>query len=189
MFIDLLKNILDTFFGVGALLLIVTSVVALVILIKKPVAFSKAIGHMARYASMYGIVLALLAFIGPLTYSEIIEYAPCKLCWFQRIAMFPQLVILAVALWNSDKNYWRYILILSSIGLCFSLFHYGLQMGLPITTECATVGQSGSCASLYVNTFGFVTMPFMAASVFIAQIILSLYARMGSKEVTAHDAN
>ena len=103
--------------------------------------------------------------------------------------MFPQLVILAVALWYSDKNYWRYTLTLSSVGLCFSLFHYGLQIGLPITTECATVGQAASCASLYVNAFDFVTMPLMASSVFFAQIVLSLHARLGSKEPVSYDAN
>jgi disulfide bond formation protein DsbB len=189
MTIDLLKNILDTFFGIGALLLILVSLLALVVLIKKPNSFSKVIDHVTQFAPVYGIIFVMLAFIGPLTYSEIIQYTPCKLCWFQRIAMFPQLVILAVALWYSDKNYWRYTLILSSIGLCFSLFHYGLQMGLPITTECATVGQAASCASLYVNTFDFVTMPLMAASVFVAQIVLSLYARRGSRGQASYDAN
>jgi len=68
-------------------------------------------------------VVALVATLGSLYYSEVRLFLPCELCWYQRIFMYPQAIILAIALWRQDFGVWPYSLALSLIGGSISVLH------------------------------------------------------------------
>ena len=117
---------------------------------------------------LVALVVAFLATAGSLIYSDVIGYEPCKLCWFQRIFMYPQVIILGMALVRKDMGVKIYSLVLSVIGAAIALFHYVGQLGWnPFGLECLAVGYSASCSKNFVLSLGYVTIPMMALSAFI----------------------
>lgn len=71
--------------------------------------------------------ISLIATLGSLYFSEILKFIPCDLCWFQRIFMYPQVVLLGLAAIRKEYGIARYSLALSIIGGAISLYHYALQ--------------------------------------------------------------
>lgn len=116
----------------------------------------------------------LVAVLGSLFYSEILNYVPCELCWIQRIFMYPLVIIYGVAILKKELVIALPGLFLSGIGFFISLYHYLIQK-LPALQE---VG--GSCGAIpcnlqYVNYFGFVTIPFLAGTAFMIIFTLHVY--------------
>lgn len=109
---------------------------------------------------------ALMAMFGSLFYSEIMHLAPCILCWYQRILMYPLVVIVAVAILKKDKNLPYFVLPFSIIGSLFALFHYLLQMGI-IPDAIAPCTAGISCTDRFIEYFGFITIPFLSLCAFI----------------------
>lgn len=127
---------------------------------------------------------ALIAMFGSLTYSEILGYEPCKLCWIQRILMYPQVLILGCALWGRHKGVRALLdtsLVLSTVGAVVALYHYLMQLGVISEGSCAAVGYSVSCAQRFVMQFGYITIPLMAFSAFLL-IICSLRLFIHNRE-------
>ena len=61
-------------------------------------------------------VTSLMATVGSLFFSEILHFPPCMLCWYQRILMYPLVVIIAVGILRRDKGVYQYVLPLSITG-------------------------------------------------------------------------
>jgi disulfide bond formation protein DsbB len=108
---------------------------------------------------------ALIATLGSLYASEVAKITPCILCWYQRILMYPLVVILAVGIIKKDRFIHYYVLPLSITGLLFASYHYGLQRGI-IPENIAPCTAGISCASRFVEWFGFVTIPFLSMLAF-----------------------
>ena len=117
---------------------------------------------------------ALIATLGSLYYSEVVGFEPCRLCWYQRIAMYPLAVILGIAAVTGDRRVRRYVLPLAVIGGAISTYHYLLQW-FP-TLETGACSTDVPCTAFYVRQLGFVSIPFMALSAF-ALIITGLLVR------------
>jgi disulfide bond formation protein DsbB len=126
--------------------------------------------------SLWGMwLIALGGTIVSLIYSEYFRFAPCNLCWYQRALLYPQAIILAVALWVKDKGVARYVAWLSALGMLFAFYNHGLQMGwFPEGAICGSTGIS--CAKIYALQFGFVTIPWMAFTGFLVSFLLALHA-------------
>lgn len=125
--------------------------------------------------------IALTATAGSLFYSESAGFIPCEFCWYQRIAMYPLAVILSIAAVRRDVRIWPYGLALSSIGLALSCYHYYLQHWFHGTTSCAA---ESPCTAIWVEEFGFVTIPFMAGCGFICiAMLMIVLARCGQRGV------
>lgn len=129
-----------------------------------------------KYALEVSFVLVTMATFGSLYLSEIANFSPCKWCWFQRIFMYPLVVLLLVALIKKDlRKIYDYILSLSVIGLLIAAYHYFLQFGPLPPKPCAVVGYyAESCSDKLFVQFGYVTIPMMALSVFLV-VALSMY--------------
>ncbi len=112
-----------------------------------------------RWLLWLGLGVALSAIIGSLIYSSVIGYPPCVLCWWQRVLIYPQVVLYALALFSDDRKIFRYTLALSLIGLAFSIYHNYLDFGGAALITCDA---SVSCTARYVDQFGFVTIPLMS---------------------------
>lgn len=136
--------------------------------------FKKQINLKLKNIFLFPILVSFLATIGSLFYSEYAGYEPCKLCWFQRIFMYPQFIIFIVAYFLKDKKVFYYSLILSIVGGVTAFSHYLLQFGFLKTESCGVVGYSVSCVKKFVAEFGFVTIPLMATVAFLLLILYSL---------------
>src|SRR3989344_5508160 len=120
---------------------------------------------MKKAVSYLAWMTAVVATSGSLFASEIAHLPPCVLCWYQRIAMYPLVVILTVGILKKDKALPFYVLPLSLIGAGIAFYQYLLQLGVfPNTVPCAL---GVSCTTKYVEWFGFVTIPFLSLVAFL----------------------
>ncbi|MGA8039826.1 MAG: disulfide oxidoreductase [Acidimicrobiia bacterium] len=122
-------------------------------------------------------VVALVSTAGSLFYSEVIGFEPCRLCWFQRIAMYPMAIILLVGAIRRERQVKFYALPLALGGLAISTWHYLIQAfpALEGGGSCGAV----PCSARYVEVFGFISIPFMAGAGFIViSVLLALYTRI-----------
>lgn len=119
------------------------------------------------------LIVATVATLGSLFLSEGAKFIPCELCWFQRICMYPQVVILGIGVWKNEMSARMYALPLAVIGFLIASYHYALQMypGLPCTDEVA------SCAAKQFANFGYITIPMMAWTAFLLIILFLLFPK------------
>jgi len=119
------------------------------------------------YALDLALVVSLAATFGSLLLSEYLLLPPCKLCWIQRVFMYPLAVIFVVAKFRKTPKIWEIVLPLVVIGAGFAIFHYYLQFA-PNSggVTCGTVGISASCSEREFTHFGYITIPWMALSAF-----------------------
>ncbi|HXV73062.1 MAG TPA: disulfide oxidoreductase [Acidimicrobiia bacterium] len=130
-------------------------------------------------------VVALVATIGSLIYSEVIHFEPCRLCWFQRIAMYPMAIILLVGAIRREFQIKYYALPLTLIGLGISIYHYMLQT-FPALEGGGGCDPSNPCSAKYVDIFGFISIPFMAGAGFIViAVLLGIYVNKNSIKETS----
>lgn len=119
---------------------------------------------------------AILAMAGSLFYSEIMGYIPCELCWYQRILMYPLVVIYGVAALKKDIHSIVTGMILSGIGILVSGYHYMIQKVSALQEFGGSCVGGVPCNVVYVNYFGFITIPFLAliafTIIFISSIII-----------------
>jgi len=112
------------------------------------------------------------AMVGSLYFSESVGFAPCKLCWYQRIAMYSIAIISFVAALRNDKNIVRYTIVLAPIGLVVSTYHYLLEWFPTLETNVCSLDVP--CTAVWFRELGFVTLCFMAGCAFITVIAVSL---------------
>ena len=118
------------------------------------------------------LVLSVFSTAGSLIFSEILKFPPCVLCWYQRICMYPLVVILAIGIWKKDKNLPYFVLPLSVIGLLISAYHNLLYYKIiPESTAPCVLGIS--CTTKFIEWFGFITIPLLSFASF-ALITLSM---------------
>ena len=111
-------------------------------------------------------LIAAMATLGALFMSEIMGFAPCVLCWYQRIFMFPLVFVLAAGLFPLDPKVLRYALPLAVAGLLVAGFHVLLTMGI-IPETLAPCRQGIPCKTIQVEWFGFVTIPLLSFLAFL----------------------
>lgn len=145
-------------------------VVLIAFVLMKP---SRWLSAFAKNALVFSFIVASLATIGSLFYSEIAGYEPCKICWFQRIFMYPQAIVLGLAWLKKDYGIALYSIILSVIGVLIAAYHYFLQIGLIPSGNCSAVGYSVSCSKRFIMQFGYITIPMMALTAF-SLIVVSM---------------
>ncbi|GGE34224.1 disulfide bond formation protein C [Pullulanibacillus camelliae] len=109
-------------------------------------------------------VVALIATLGSLYFSEVAHFIPCELCWFQRICMYPMTIILGIACFRNDRKIAYYVLPITIIGGLFSIVHILEQKVHAFAGICK---QGIPCSGEYINWFGFVTIPMLALCGFI----------------------
>lgn len=126
-------------------------------------------------------VIALIATAGSLFFSEVLKYIPCDLCWYQRILMYPLVILLGVASAKKDYKMSLYTLILSVIGGLISLYHYLIQK-VPVLHELGNACGIVPCNSDYINWLGFITIPFLALIAFALIIVLQIIVLKNGKE-------
>ena len=137
------------------------------------------IGDMlARYGLWIGFILSLGGTAVSLYYSEVLGFAPCGLCWFQRIFLYPQAVLFGLASIKNDARIADYSIALSACGAIVSLYQHYLQMGGTPAVPCpATLGAATDCAQKFLFEFGYITFPLIGFSSFAFIIVVMLFVR------------
>ncbi len=123
-----------------------------------------------------GWLLATLSTLGSLFFSNVMEFAPCVLCWYQRICLFPLVIILALGLFPLDRTVVKYSLPLVVAGWLLSAYHNLLYAGIiPASLQPCTRGVS--CTEEYIE-FGFLSIPLLSLLSFSALLcILIVFKR------------
>ncbi|HEY0908156.1 MAG TPA: disulfide oxidoreductase [Candidatus Paceibacterota bacterium] len=171
-----LSNFVGLFWGSFTVVAQIISLGLIVSLFVPAVRNSAFARFFADRAILVGFVASLLATAGSLVYSDVLGFAPCKFCWFQRIFMYPQVLLMGIALWRKDVGMKLYGFLLSTIGAAIALYHYSGQFGIA-PLPCSAVGQSVSCSERFVTQFGYITIPLMAFSAFL-MMALSFWISM-----------
>lgn len=120
-------------------------------------------------------LIALVAMGGSLYLSEAANFPPCRLCWYQRIAMYPQAFLLGLALLRRDQGIRPYAVLLSAAGALISCWH--LLVERYPTLESTSCDPTNPCSIKWVERFGYLTIPGMALSGFLGIIVLSVLYR------------
>ena len=112
-------------------------------------------------------LVAAVSSSGALFLSEVMEVAPCVLCWYQRAFMFPLVFVLAAGLFPLDRKVFRYALPLVAAGWLVALFHLLLTRGV-IPESLTPCTQGIPCSRIDVEWLGFVTIPLLSLLSFTA---------------------
>ena len=130
------------------------------------------INTLGKKAMGLALIVATGATLGSLFYSEVMGLAPCQLCWYQRILMYPQVIILLVVLRQKRGYSWESG-VAAGIGGIISAYHYLLQRSAVPNYFCNAVGYSESCSTFFEMTYGYITIPLMALTAFVMIIGLN----------------
>ncbi len=122
-----------------------------------------------------GAAVALVSMLGSLYLSEVANFPPCRLCWYQRIAMYPLVVVLGVAAAKRDLAARLTGAILAGIGACISIWHLVVEANP--TLESGSCDPTNPCSTKWVDQWGYLTIPGMALSGFALILVLLAAAR------------
>jgi len=171
---------LNVFLGLGVIFTQIFCVLALFLLFFGPKK-NFYLDFINKHFLVLGFLFSFIASFFPLVYSEIIHFLPCYLCWWQRVFMFPLVLMFGVALWDKDRKVMRYALPLLCVGTLISIYHnffyyFGEQSSLP----CDASGVS--CYQHIVSEFGgYISIPMMALTAFFALLTLLAIAHFYGK--------
>jgi disulfide bond formation protein DsbB len=135
-----------------------------------------------RYSLRIALVVAWVAMMGSLYFSEVRHYIPCQLCWYQRIIMYPLSGIIAFGLLRKDTNTPHLVLPFSVLGMGVSTYHYLLQK-TTLFSSVSTCQVGVPCSSMWINWFGFVTIPLLSLTAFTVITAMCLVALFAAEPV------
>jgi disulfide bond formation protein DsbB len=158
---QLFFSMLTVLAAVGAVVLVVSGLLA-----RRGSAGGQAVVDVAGPLRLWlAWVVAATCMLGSLYFSEVANYLPCTLCWYQRIAMYPLAVILLVAAVRRDEGVRWYALPLAAIGAVIALYHYLLERFPDL--DAGVCNATIPCEFVWFERFGFITIPFMALVGFV----------------------
>ncbi|HUJ55941.1 MAG TPA: disulfide bond formation protein B [Gaiellaceae bacterium] len=136
------------------------------------------------YELWAGFVVASVATGGSLFFSQIANYQPCELCWFQRICMYPLSILLLLMAYRGDYRASRYLFPLPVVGACVSIYHILIENHVVTEPQACTIGGAG-CDYKWINEFGYMTIPTLALTGFLLLIGFLVLAASGQSTETA----
>ena len=145
----------------------------------------QAVEAVAPSALSLAAVVAAVCTAGSLYLSEVAEFTPCKLCWYQRYAMYPLVPILGLAAWKGLTRLRPYAFAMATIGSMISTYHILIERG--IVKESASCDPTNPCSLIWVKRLGYLTIPTMALSGFFLILTLLAVSRAGNRSDESSD--
>jgi disulfide bond formation protein DsbB len=124
-------------------------------------------------------VVAAVSMGGSLYFSEVANFPPCPLCWYQRIAMYPLVPLLGIAAFRRDTGVALYGAVIAALGASISIYHILVERG--IVEESVACDPSNPCSLIWVKELGYLTIPTMALSGFLLILTLLAVSRVGDR--------
>lgn len=121
-------------------------------------------------ALLLSFIFVIVGIIGSLIYSNILNIPACPLCWVQRAVIYPQVIILGLALYNKKYKIYNYILGLNAIGFVVGVYQYVMQM-ISYSGPCP-IGGTVSCFGREVFIFNYITIPLMSVTLMVFVVLL-----------------
>jgi disulfide bond formation protein DsbB len=118
--------------------------------------------------------IATVTTAGSLWMSEVAGYPPCTLCWYQRIAIYPLVIVVGVAAWRRDGQVWRTAVPIAALGSLVSIYHLAVERNPALGGAC---DPAAPCSVRWVEELGVLTLPAMALAAAVAIAVLTLAAR------------
>ena len=119
-----------------------------------------------------------IATAGSLFFSEVMEVPICELCWYQRVAMYPLVLILALSLFPYDPRVVRVAGALTAMGWLIALFQVFLVAGI-IPEKIRPCVQGIPCSETHITLLGFLNIPTLSLLTFsLVGILLFLTYRI-----------
>jgi disulfide bond formation protein DsbB len=141
--------------------------------------------RLAPAALWGGFVVALLAMVGSLYFSDVAHFQPCLLCWYQRIAMYPLVLLLGIAAIRRDVGVRIYAVPLALIGAAISTYHILVEWQvLPSSTAC---DPNNPCTIIWFREFGFISIATLALIAFALVIVWLLIPARTKDQVPDFD--
>lgn len=166
--------------ALGTIALQIGAVVLLgVYLFRKNPAIAPLADFVGKWGIAVGFLLTLASAVMSLVYSEMYGVVPCGLCWMQRVFIYSQVVVFAVALFLKDMRAAWYSIWLSTFGAVVALYHHYIQVSDNGTLPCPASG--GDCGKRFIYEFDYITFPLVAFSMLAFVIILMLLVLERSK--------
>ena len=116
-------------------------------------------------------IISSIATLGSLFFSEIMEFVPCTMCWYQRIFMYPLVLIFLINLLYPDEKVFKYSIPLILTGFLFSLYHNFLMWGI-IPESAVPCKQGVPCSTEYFEYLGFINIPFLSLFAYFLILVL-----------------
>jgi len=130
------------------------------------------IAHVGRYALWLGFGASFMGIAFSLLYSNVIGLVPCELCWWQRIFLYPQVVLFGALLVRPHISTLMSAVVLAVCGLFTGMYHSALQTISTLPTTCV-IGGVSDCSQTQFEVAGYVTFPVMSTTVFAFLLIVS----------------
>jgi disulfide bond formation protein DsbB len=145
------------------------------------------------YGLYFAWIIAIVATAGSLYFSEVRNFIPCTFCWYQRILMYPLVILFGIASYRGDKGVIAYSLPFSVIGIFIAGYHY-LDQKIPTFGPPTACSAGVPCNMAYINWSGFITIPFLALTAFtlitvILAVMLTTSDSLGSENSDHHVAS
>ncbi len=142
----------------------------LVVLFAKIFKASKFLIEVQKIALPLAALITTTSMLGSLYFSEIVNYVPCRLCWYQRAAMYPLAILLVVANFKKFKFMKTAAVLLASVGGAVAVYHWFVER-FP-NLDAGVCDAKLPCSIVWFESFGFVTLSFMAFTAFFTTIVL-----------------
>lgn len=120
--------------------------------------------------------VAMIATLGSLFFSDVMQFIPCTLCWYQRILMYPLLIIFLIKLLFPQEDFFKYAITFSVLGLIVSSYH-NLVMFKIIPETLSPCVQGVPCSVAYINWLGFITIPILSWTAFVLIVAVLLFGK------------
>ncbi len=176
------SHYLSLFLGLGAVGLQIVCVLTLLCLVIFGKEKNFFLSFVKKNFLWLGLILSFVPAIFSLYYSEILNFAPCHLCWLQRIFLFPQVFLFAVALWKKDRGVFKYSLPLVIVGALISLYHnFFYYFGEASSLPCDSSGVS--CYQHLISELGgYISIPMLSLTSFASLLTLLIVVHCYKQE-------
>lgn len=125
-------------------------------------------------------ITALVGMAGSLFFSEVMGLPPCVLCWYQRIAMYPLVLIIGIGIATGDGGWKKYALPLALAGLAVAVYQNLLYYGI-IPEDLSPCTEGVSCIQRQIELLGFITIPLMGLAGFLSICVCLILYRPEKK--------
>lgn len=120
-------------------------------------------------------IIALFSIAGSLFFSEVMHLPPCILCWYQRIAMYPLILIIGTGILVRDGRVKLYALPLCVAGLVVAVYHNLIYYGF-IPESITPCSEGVPCNAVQIEWLDFITIPLLGLAAFVSiALCLLLY--------------
>ncbi len=130
---------------------------------------------MKKYGLFIAWLIALVAMIATLFAGEIMHWPICQLCWYQRICIYPLVILLGIAAFKNEKIITPYALPFPIIGFLFAGYQYLEQM-IPGFSPIDFCTQDVPCSAIHLKLLGFITLPFLSM---VSCVLIFLFLMLG----------